>query len=207
MTHDRTQQITGLFERWLERFTPPQGMRGNTDAMADEKMSLLRLLLKHAPPDDFGTFVADALMHCEHGMKTRAWPTVFELRSACRDILKQSLPVAGSSAKPTDSAELTAARMHRGEAVGEAWLYGILACEMIARGLIDQDTMRKYRSAAYFNRKDVYGEESARRWQAEAEDGHERAKLVWRDRNNRKKQNVGNLAETVRFPGADLVDF
>lgn len=79
-----------------------------------------------------------------------------------------------------DAATRTAERMARGEPVGEMWLYGILACEMGARRLIDETTMRAYRSGAFFARRDIYGEKEALAWEAAAKADHEKAKQVWR---------------------------
>jgi len=52
-------------------------------------------------------------------------------------------------------------RMTAGEAVGEGWLYGSLAVGLIAARLVDQDTMTRYRSAAFHARRMIYGVEKA----------------------------------------------
>lgn len=79
-----------------------------------------------------------------------------------------------------DSAQIASERMARGEAVGDIWLYGILACELAARRLVDERTMRAYRSGAYFARRQVYGEAEALHWEKNAKAEHEKAKAVWK---------------------------
>lgn len=70
--------------------------------------------------------------------------------------------------------------MAEGEAVGEAYLYGSDAIELWARGLVDEETMRKYRSAAFFKRKDLYGHDAAIAWENDAKKRHDEAKAVFK---------------------------
>ena len=73
-------------------------------------------------------------------------------------------------------------KMGRGDPVGEGWLYGRSAVELIVGGHVTEETMRRYRSAAYFSRKSVYGTEPARKWEDEAKARHEAARHIHRDR-------------------------
>lgn len=75
---------------------------------------------------------------------------------------------------------ITANRMNAGEVVGEGYLYGSDAVELGVRGLVDKDTMRKYRSAAYFKRKDIYGHDAAIAWEEAAQKRHDEAKAVYK---------------------------
>lgn len=77
-----------------------------------------------------------------------------------------------------DRFEITAARMAAGEPVGEGYLYGSDAMELGARRLVDAETIRKYRSAAYFARKNAYGIEAATAWEDAAKQRHEEARAV-----------------------------
>lgn len=79
-----------------------------------------------------------------------------------------------------DRFEITANRMKAGEPVGEGYLYGADAVELIFRGLVDEPTMRKYRSAAYFNRKSIYGHDAAVSWEEAAKQRHDAARSVFK---------------------------
>lgn len=79
-----------------------------------------------------------------------------------------------------DRFTITRSRMAAGEAVGEGYLYGHDAVELWARGLVDVDTMKKYRSAAFFKRKDLYGHDAAIAWEGSAKQRHEEAKVVFK---------------------------
>lgn len=81
-----------------------------------------------------------------------------------------------------DRFEIAGNRMAANDPVGEAYLYGSDAVELIARGLVDEGTMRRYRSAAYFHRKDMYGQEAATAWEDSAKARHDAARVVYRER-------------------------
>jgi hypothetical protein len=212
MTHDRTRAITDQFEAWLDGLNPPASMRENPERMQKEKLSLLKIVLRFSPADAWAAFIDEALDNCAMLMKARVWPTQNELGAAFRNHRKES-PRAfgggfGTPAHNSDPASIVAARMDRGEAVGEDWLYGISACEMIARGLVDRQTMEAYRSGAFFARKTFYGEENARAWEDQAKSKHETAKDMWRNRNApRRGREMGDLRKLVCEGASDYVSF
>lgn len=80
----------------------------------------------------------------------------------------------------TDRFVITSNRMAANEAVGEGYLYGADAVELIARGLVDQETMTRYRSAAFFKRKDLYGHDAALEWERHSKQRHDDAKAVFK---------------------------
>lgn len=180
MTDMRTAEISGILTRWLERYSPPAQLRDNARAQQDEVAALLGVILRFAPLVGYGDFVAKVIDQIEFQMKTRAWPTKGELGAVCSSVRK-----AGNHARTdmTGDADMTAEaitarRMQRGEPVGEGWLWGTNACELIRRGLVDKPTMDRYRSGAFLERRAAYGEEDALRWEAECKARHEAAKVV-----------------------------
>lgn len=178
----RQAEIAKALAQWLESYTPPRNMAGNPEALQRESERLLGVLTKFAPQDGYNGWVSSVLEQCAYQMKTRAWPTVGELGSACSNARKALKPSEKPKPFVMDIYELNANRMKAGEPVGEAYLYGREAVEMIARGLVDQETMTKYRSAAFFARKDIQGEEAALAWEADAKGRHESAEQVRHER-------------------------
>ena len=69
-------------------------------------------------------------------------------------------------------------RMANGDPVGEGYLYGREACEMISRRLVSQDVMTAYRSGAFLARRDEYGIDLALEWERQARAEHEEARRV-----------------------------
>jgi len=185
MTDIRTAEISGIFTRWLERYSPPRSLDGNMRAQQDEVAALLGVILRFAPATAYSGFVAGVLDRIEYQMKTRAWPTKSEVATACTDFRKQAgrQDVGQATAIDMTAEAITARKMQRGENVGEGWLWGRNAVEMIRRGLVDRETMEAYRSGAFLARRAQYGEASALAWEAEAKARHEEAKQVAKGEN------------------------
>lgn len=175
-------EIARAFSQWLESYSPPRSIAGKPDAMQREAERLTAVLVKFAPSEGYLGWVDSVLEQVAYQMKTRAWPTVAEIGAACSNARKAGRNDGGPQPTALDVYEIAAMRMKSGEAVGEPYLYGREAVEMIARGLIDEATMTKYRSAAFFARKQAHGEESALLWEAEAKERHESAKVARRER-------------------------
>lgn len=190
MTDMRTAEISGLFSRWLERYSPPQSIRDNERAQQDEAAALLGVILKFAPRSDYADFTARVLDQVEYQMKTRAWPTKGELGAVCSNLRKSAdwarKDLSGEE-RDMSPAGIAARRMQAGEPVGECWLWGSGACEIAARGLVDRATMDRYRSGAFLARKAIYGEASALAWETARKADHEAAKAVWKARNDHRE--------------------
>ncbi|MDX5416060.1 MAG: hypothetical protein LPK88_07040 [Alphaproteobacteria bacterium] len=171
--------ISQRLERYLARRAMPRRLEGKPEAQDDELRALVSAVRRFAPAGKLHEWwpkLEDALVdECT----TPAWPTEREIRAAAQAVNRDT---SGGSAPVFDTHEIMGRRMERGDAVPESFLYGREAVEMIARGLVDEVTMRKYRSAAYFRRKDLYGETEAQRWEDEGKQRHDDAKRIRRER-------------------------
>lgn len=180
MIDTRTSEISGIFSRWLERYSPPAQIRENQRAQQDEVTALTGVLLRFAPATGYADFVAKVIDKTEFQMKTRAWPTKGELGAVCSNVRKDSrvqhTDMTGNADATPEA--IAARRMQRGEAVGEGWLYGVCACHLIRRGMVDRQTMERYRSGAFLARKAMFGEGPALAWEDQAKAAHEAAKRV-----------------------------
>jgi hypothetical protein len=188
--------LKNRLSRFLGRKAAPRHLTA-ADAQADEIAALLRAVRRVAPRDP------DALPgwweRFEDGLEERCgrnWPTV-------RDVCEAAAPAASASgnrpAEPgdIDTAVLVARRMRAREPVGQDWLFGLGACELIARGLVDGDLMKAYRSGAFHARARLYGQDAAQRWEAEAQARLDAAWPVWRARDGRlQKRDVEHHART-----------
>ena len=183
MSTMRTAEIRGLLERWLERYSPPRSLDGNARAQQDEAQALLGVLSRFAPQVDYADFCGRAFLQMDYQMKTRAWPTTGEFGAVCSKLRKEAGKAGADQGEGVSLVPevVTAELMRKGKPVGEGWLYGVNACAMIATGLVDQGTMRAYRSGAFFARKSLYGEAAALVWEAEAKARHESARAGFRD--------------------------
>lgn len=184
--------IAARLRRFLDRRQAPRRVEGKPQAEADEVAALVGVLERNAPRG------ADALAAWWPGFErelgesgTGLWPTEKDIREAAAKAAKAH-PRQGPDVT-FDRHDISAARMARGEAVGECYLYGREAVEMIRRRLVDEPTMKKYRSAAFFGRKDVQGEAAALRWEAEMTDKHRAAKDMLHDTERTQRDTSGVL--------------
>lgn len=86
-----------------------------------------------------------------------------------------------------DPYAIVARRFAAGDPVGEGYLYGLEACEMIKRRLVDEQTMKSYRSGAFLARRERYGQDAALAWEAQAKADHEIAKQMLRDADTERR--------------------
>jgi len=119
-----------------------------------------------------------------HG--AQGWPPAKVFIAATEDAVAAAAKKKAASnptrAASLDPFDITAAKMRAKEPVGEHFLWGRQAVELIARGLVDQPTMEGYRAGAFEARKEHYGEEEAIRWENEAKARHLAAKEAYRQR-------------------------
>ena len=168
--------------RLLDRKQMPRRLEGKGGAMEDEIRALAQAVQRNAPRS--AERLADWWPHFEAAIGEIAtgglWPTEREIKDAAKAVGTMAPQVAVAT-ETRSELQITADRMARGDAVGEGWLYGRAACELIRERMVDQDTMVRYRSAAFLTRKAAYGEVAALAWEADQKARHEAAKASFRD--------------------------
>lgn len=185
----REAEIANCLSRWLDRYAVPVHLRDKPEASQAEAESFARTLCKFAPAMDYITFLNQVFNQVDFQARTRFWPTVGELGAACSNVRKGTkLLHQPADAPDLRSVAIIARKMTRGESVGDGFLWGIAAVELIAERLVNEATMRNYRITALNYRKAAYGEKAALRWEAEAKARHEAAKDVFRSRNDPRSQ-------------------
>ena len=143
--------------RYLDRRQMPRRLEGKGGAMEDEMRALVAALARVAPRS--ADRLADWWPHFEAALGEIAtgglWPTEREIRDAAK-MVGSIAPQVAVAPEPKSEHQIIADRMARGEPVGEGWLYGRAACELIRQRLVDQATMSAYRSGAFFARNYEY---------------------------------------------------
>ncbi len=180
--HDLKARLT----RFLDRKQMPRRLEGKDAAMADEVAALAGALARNSPRTPAALAAWWPIFEARLGeICGSMWPTEKEIRDAASQATKAAPKVAVSDTGPDmRDIAVTARRMQAGGPVGESFLWGRMAVEMIAEGLIDRDTMQRSRSGAFLARKAAYGEAAALMWEAEAKDRHAAAKDAWRRRHD-----------------------
>lgn len=172
----------------LRRYKTPEHM--NDDALRDEVNFLVEDINRQIP-EDYAEVAMNSLMpEINNAIRRRhgatGWPPAKVFIAATDDAV-EVINKRRATAEPTeefslDPYKIASRRMRTGEPVGESYLWGRQAVELIARGLVDQPTMEGYRLGAFMARKEHYGEEEAIRWEEEAKARHLAAKEAYRHR-------------------------
>lgn len=178
----RQAEIAQALTRWLDRYSCPQHLRDKPEAAQAEAEKIASVLSKMAPKQDVQPFLNRVFDTLDYQMKTRAWPTVGEVGSVCSNIRKETA-AAGEVEPPKTALDIIAGKMERGDPVGEGWLWGRDAVELIRAGKVSREVMEKYRSGAFLARRSVYGEDAALAWEAHAKARHKAADEVFRGQN------------------------
>ncbi len=101
----------------------------------------------------------------------KEWPAVAVFVSAAGNVA----PKKRQESVDLDSAAINAKRIQSGKSVGENWIYGGGAAEMLRRGLIVEGDLDGYRSSLFFGDRNTYGEVRAAEYEAERRKRHRQA--------------------------------
>lgn len=196
-----TADISQRLKRFLARRQAPKRVEGKPEAERDEVAALVGVIERNAPRGDA---LADWWPKFEAALGeagTGLWPTEREAKDAAAAINRSLPKIKKPGGDTLGRYDVIGRRMAVGEAVGECYLYGSEACELIARGLVALDVMTRYRSAAYLSKRGLYGAEAADLWEADAKARHEAAKAA-----RREKTPYGGPVATpdLRSPAANM---
>jgi hypothetical protein len=164
------------FRTFLDRRATPVHLRDKPEAMKAEIEALLHRLLSLAPRsgyEDWFNLFAEAL---DDSSQHRTWPSVNEVRGAARLVQKNWRVVDGQSGNVVDMtpAAINLRRLRRGDALGSEWIYGKLAVELLNLGATEAE-LDAFRSALFFNMREVWGEEKAREVERDLRENHDAA--------------------------------
>lgn len=205
MSAFRKPEIAKLFTEWLDRYAPPLHLRDKPQAAQAEIDALIGVLLRMAPQTDYAPFIRAVTEKLDFTMKVRTWPSVQELGAACSNARKEMprpIELSGDAVDMSPEA-INSRRMMSGQPVGEGWLYGRLACDLIAKGIVTREVMERYREGAYRARAELYDVETADRWLAEATERHEAARELYRRRHEAPQKRVITLPRKSVFSGVE----
>ena len=78
----RKQYLEARLNEYLNRRSPPQAFAKSPAAMADEIAALVRAVLRCAPDNGYQEWWPKLEDNLDRSLRTRAWPTVFEINAA-----------------------------------------------------------------------------------------------------------------------------
>ena len=160
---------------FLDRRQAPRSFAANEAAKADQISAYLGILTRAAPPapalDEWWGRFLEALSDLS---ETWAWPSEKEIRNACKAISGSARRDQPGDAWRPDSVAINLARLNSGEPIGEDWLWGRQALQLVAAGA-DRHVMRERRIAAAEAMAAIYGPDETRARLAVLKARHEAA--------------------------------
>ena len=175
--------LTALFQRW----TAPDNLRRNSQAMADEFRDIITQVAERGPDDDgdeMELWMGELTEHLVISRRTRVWPTVKDMIDAAAWVndqrhdqrrvavdVRMAETTLGVSAREKLAAEV-AKQIKLGATISEFHIYGQVADDMVKHEFVTLADLAPYRKSAYMKRKLLHGEggaEWAARWVAEQE--------------------------------------
>ncbi|PRX33970.1 hypothetical protein SAMN05216257_104105 [Meinhardsimonia xiamenensis] len=197
------RMVADRLNAWLERYQPPRYLTTD-EALQEEADTLLRVLLRTAPPHGVDLWIGRVLDLLDERARTRAWPMASEVKRAGLDARSQ-VPVPEGSGCDGDvgswgwSLKVRARRVNEGAGFGEGDLWGRDALEMLRTGAVSQDVIAQRRRELVARWIEVYGEEAARRRLEEFERLHDGAVRVMEAREGPGRAGLdrGALQEAV----------
>lgn len=173
---------------FLSRRQPPKAFAGNEKAQAEQFMAYLKALKKYAPQGDalldwWGRFIDELGQSSE----TWAWPSEREVWNACKAVSGSSRRDAPGDAWKPDSVAINLRRIENGDPIGEFWLWGRGALQLLAAGA-DRNVLRERRLAHAEALAEMYEPEKVREILAALRVKHEGAQSELQEVQRHKRE-------------------
>lgn len=164
MTYDeRFTVILGELIKMMEGYAEPKHL--NTQKKKeDEARNIVRMINQKFPNDTTEDHIRGtmdrAMLKLKETHKSRTWPTAADIAAAVsKSMTSGSATVAAT--RSYDHLEANALRMKANQPVGDGYIFGRNAVEMLQRNLITEELRQHYRKSYIHGLKEVYGEEKA----------------------------------------------
>ena len=132
----------------LARLNVPRAMTGNAEAAKIEAEFLCDEINKLAPSKqyiDWFDYFQETLLR---NLETRSWPTAKQISQAAKEIAPKRpefIDYTQSKGYEPDELKINAERIKRNEDVGESYIIGTFAEQMVRSGLVTQEQLEPYK--------------------------------------------------------------
>jgi hypothetical protein len=164
-------QIKAALAQYLRRRAMPRAFHADQAAQHAEVAALARIVKRGAPLEGFDGWWQSVTDSLDAAVTHRGWPNGHELAKAMRAVSPAGTGPGTAEIDPDD----IAARRIRGEiegGVGEDWLFGPAAARIVAKGLVAEGDLDRWREGSYAARWEQYGANEADEWLIVAQERH-----------------------------------
>lgn len=172
---------------YLGRRSMPRSLEGKPDAQREELAALVACVSRFAPNIGYDSWWPGFVVKLAEDGQTRAWPTEGEIKKAAT-VIRGTITKTVSEGDEVDPLDIIAKRIKANEPVGDGYIYGRLAVDLLRSGRVSRDELTAYRSGFYFHLRKVYGDDEAREIEARCILRHQDAETL--DDNVRRARRV-----------------
>jgi hypothetical protein len=163
---DRVTLINRELVNLLSIYAAPKHL-DTTAKQADAISRLAESINKRFPSKTTEDHIVGTFERAGHSLsgshKTNSWPTSPEITKAVVAGMGKEVKDTMSTRK-MDADEINAARIKRGDYVGEPYVAGRLCAQLVKKGLVTREDIKPYREAFYAQMKEMYGTEKAKEY-------------------------------------------
>tara|TARA_B100001939_G_C16941311_1_gene618412 strand:+ start:2380 stop:2847 length:468 start_codon:yes stop_codon:yes gene_type:complete len=131
----------------LGRLNAPRAVQNNDENMKSEAEFLCNQIVKLAPSKNYNEWFDDFEQNLLSNLETRTWPTAKEISKSAKAIAPKRPEFRELQPEKYEPNELkiNADRINNGEQVGESYIIGTLAEQMVRVGLVQEAQLQPYK--------------------------------------------------------------
>lgn len=180
---DRIRTAASIVTDFLRQYQRPSHLDNDAalreiSAIAEEVNALA---LTSLSPEEFKARIIEACRHIRQTYTQRAWPMPAHFIKAMEAVTAKASKNAVPDANVTSfgsAIQIAAKRIVEGEPVGESWLYGKMALQLLSEGLVSQADIDRYRKGLRQSAEKVYSADQVANMVARLERRHSDAIAV-----------------------------
>ena len=132
----------------LARLNEPRAIKGNPEAIEDEAWFICKRIKALAPTQGYRDWFDDFEEALLMSLETRSWPTAKQIGEAARQIApkrQQLIDDTQPKGYEPDELKINADRIKNNQGVGESYITGTFAKQMVRSGLVTEEELEPYR--------------------------------------------------------------
>ena len=134
--------------KMLARLNAPRAVTGNAEAAKTEAEFLCKRVNGLAPSRQINEWFDDFEEALLGNWETRSWPTAKQISQAAKEIAPKRpefIDYTQSKGYEPDELKINAERIKRNEDVGESYIIGTFAEQMVRSGLVTEEQLEPYK--------------------------------------------------------------
>jgi len=143
----RNEELKTKTLKMLGRLNAPRAVQNNDESMKSEAEFLCNQIIKLAPSQNYTQWFIDFETTLLSNLETRTWPTAKEISKAAKIIApkRPEFKELSSENYQPNELKINAERIKNGQDVGENYIMGAMAEQMVKAGLVAEKQLEPYK--------------------------------------------------------------